>query len=50
MEKIKYLDQSRYPKIAVEGYEKKFKDNYSKLVSLMGKDLINKMIQFIKTK
>jgi hypothetical protein len=47
-EKVKYLDQTRYPKVVTEGYEKQFQENYHKQVLEMGKQLINKMLKLVK--
>ena len=47
-DKVKYVDQTRYPKVVTAGYEKKFTDNYHKQLSEMGKQLIKKMLYFTK--
>ena len=48
IKKVKYLDQTRYPKVVTEGYEKEFKQNYNKQILEMGKQLINEMLGIIK--
>ena len=42
----KYLDQSRFPKVVTEGYEKKFKDEYKVNIRLMALAIIKKLNSF----
>lgn len=47
-EKPKYSDTSRFPKVATNGYEKEFKDNYKETAQTMLKILSSKMLNYIK--
>lgn len=45
--KKKYLDQTRFPKVVTEGYEKKFKLLYKSYLRGMSKDLMKTINNFI---
>jgi len=46
--KKKYLDQSRFPKVVTNGYEKEFATNYDLMLKDTLEVLGKKMLNFIK--
>jgi len=43
-----YLDQSRYPKVVTNGYERLFKLNYRKTIRSIAKNLASEMFKMLK--